>query len=121
MSRLKLVWVAVAVAVLVLGIVGAISERIPNDVGLGPIYFIALGLLAFPLGVVGLSVFVILFELFESWYLGSGMHFSAVAYVCLAWCAVVGSGVLQAAMVRLVVRAVRGEQRVISGEQRDAS
>lgn len=115
MKRLKLVWFMAALAMLVVGVAGALADLIPSDVGLSPLWFIALGLLAFPLGLVGFVTFTLLLGLVESRFLGPETHFSALAFVCLSWSVVVACGMAQAAIARRVEAFFRTRRQKAEG------
>lgn len=58
MDYVSAAWIATAVAVLAaLGIAGALGGLMPSDTGLTPIWYILVGLLAFPLGLIGSVLF----------------------------------------------------------------
>ena len=115
MKRLELVWFCAALSMLVVGIAGAFVGWIPSDVGLSPLWFVALGLLAFPLGLEGFVTFTLLLGLVESRFLGPETHFSSVAFVCLSWCVVVACGMVQAVIARRVAALflARRQKRVL--------
>lgn len=102
MQKLKLIWVSAALVMLVLGVAGALAGMFSSDVGPAPLWFAALGLLAFPLGLVGFVAFTLLLRLLESWLWGPETHFSELAFVCLSWSVVVGCGLAQAKIFRSV-------------------
>lgn len=115
MKRLKLVWLSAALAMLVLGVAGALAGLIPSDVGLSPLWFMALGLLAFPLGLVGFVTFTLLLGWVESRFLGPETHFSALAFVCLSWTVVVACGMAQALVGRRVAAFFRTRRQKAEG------
>jgi|JI10StandDraft_1071094.scaffolds.fasta_scaffold810591_2 hypothetical protein len=117
MDYVKRAWIATAVAVLALGIAGALGGLMPSDTGLTPIWYILVGLLAFPLGLIGSVLFSLGLAWVESKLLGPETHFSMVAYVCWVWSIVVGCGLLQGS----IARAVLSRTRTIREGSRDAT
>ena len=117
MDYAKRAWIATAVAVLALGIAGALGGLMPSDTGLTPIWYILVGLLAFPLGLIGSVLFSLGLAWVESKLLGPETHFSMVAYVCWVWSIVVGCGLLQGS----IARAVLSRTRTIREGSRDAT
>ena len=84
---LKRIWVAICLAWLAFELFLAFANQLPNDVGMGVIYYPVLWILAVPFGIpVGVAAIVKLLAI-EYFVLGPGAHFSEVARVCLLWVA----------------------------------
>jgi hypothetical protein len=80
---------------LALGIALAALGLIHSDTGLGPIWWVLMGILVFPAGTLGGVVFWVLLSKLSGMIWGDGWHFSPVAEVCLTWLAMIYFGNLQ--------------------------
>ena len=96
----KRIWIILALAVLALGVVAALTGYIESDTGLGPLWYFAVVAMAFPLGAVFLLIGSLLLGLVELTVLGIDTYFNPLAQVCFAWLAAFAGGLTQGALVR---------------------
>jgi hypothetical protein len=66
-----------------------------SDTGFGPMWWILMGTLTFPLGTAGGVIAFMLLASISGQVLGDGWHFSSVSEVCFCWMAMFFLGHLQ--------------------------
>ena len=100
MTLAKRVWFLTAVALLAVGVAAALLDYLPNDTGLGVLWYLAVGALSLPFGTVFYVAALILLGVVEHALPGPEIHFVPLAQVCLLWAAAVAGGLLQSATFR---------------------
>lgn len=83
--NMKKAWITICILWLIVGVALSIAGYMPNDVGIGVLYYPILMLLTLPIGfVIGIIYFFALYQL-ELFLFGAGTHIAEVANVCIAW------------------------------------
>jgi hypothetical protein len=97
----------------VIGVVAAAFDCLPNDTGAGVLWFVAVGLLVFPLGTLFSVAAIVVLGIIEHATLGPETHFAPLAQVAFFWSAAVSGGVLQGVAFRRWRAARRGDRNAI--------